>query len=88
MDFLHISRGSGKLKGLDSLNTENTIIDFCKIMQYSKNKNIICVDCYAWRMLLTFRKNCIPKFRENTKKLKEILKIFKNSKYNDTKIII
>ena len=52
MDFLHISRGSGKMKGLDSLNTDNTIIDFCKKMYHSKNKNIICVDCYAWRMLL------------------------------------
>ena len=43
-------------------------------MYHSKNKNIICVDCYAWRMLLTFRKNCIPKFRANTKKLKDLIR--------------
>ena len=28
MDYLHITKGSGKMKGLDSLNTDNTIIDF------------------------------------------------------------
>ena len=74
MSYLHISKGSGKMKNIDSLNTDNTIIDFCKKMYHSKNKNIICTDCYAWRMLLTFRKNCIPKFRANTKKLKDLIK--------------
>ena len=39
---------------------------------------------------IEYKNKCFIAGRDymNTKKLKEILKIFKNSKYNDTKIII
>ena len=42
MSYLHISKGSGKMLGLDSLNTDTTSIDFCNAMFNSKNPNIIC----------------------------------------------
>ena len=41
MTYLHITKGSGKMKGLDSLNTDNTIIDFCKKMYHSKKLSYV-----------------------------------------------
>jgi len=78
MTYLHISKGSGKMLGLDSLNTDTTSIDFCNAMFNSKNPNIICSNkkdkgCYSQRMLRTFRKNCIPLFKRNLERLSNLI---------------
>lgn len=63
---LYISEMSGKLKGIDGINTNPFYNNFCTTMHLNKNKCIICTDCYSMEMLLTFRKKyCSPKWRDN-----------------------
>jgi len=57
-------RMTGKLEGIDALNTDTTSNEFCKRMQ--KVKNTVCSQCYSMRMLKTFRKMCVPAFRHNS----------------------
>ena len=56
---------SGKLQGLPALNTDTTSNKFC--IERSKDKDSICNSCYSWNMLSTFRKNAVPRFRENSR---------------------
>ena len=56
------SQGSGKLEGIPSLNSDTTSNPFCKAM--SKKEDLICSSCYSMSMLKTFRKNCVPKFKQ------------------------
>ena len=65
------SVGSGKMLGIPSLNTDTTSNEFCKSMYNSSKDNLICNDCYSMSMLNTFRKNCKPKFLNNSKYLSE-----------------
>ena len=55
---------SGKLQGISALNTDTTSNSYCKAM--SKKKDTICSMCYSWNMLQTFRKNCVPRFKQNS----------------------
>ena len=64
------SVGSGKMLGIPSLNTDTTTNDFCQAM-YNSKADIICRECYSMSMLNTFRKNCKPKFLNNSKFLSE-----------------
>ena len=57
------SVGSGKMANISSLNSNPLTNKFCQSMYNSKDKNIICTDCYSIKMLQTFRKNCVPKFQ-------------------------
>ncbi len=57
------SQGSGKMLGIPSLNSDTTSNPFCKAMS-SRENNIICSSCYSMSMLKTYRKNCVPKFKE------------------------
>ena len=63
------STGSGKMLGIPSLNTDTTTNDFCQGMYNSNKDNLICRECYSMSMLNTFRKNCKPKFLNNSKYL-------------------
>ena len=63
------SKGSGKMLGIPSLNTDTTENEFCKSMYNSSKENLICKECYSMSMLNTFRKNCKPKFLNNSKYL-------------------
>ena len=65
------STGSGKMLGIPSLNTDTTTNDFCQGMYNSNKDNLICRECYSMSMLNTFRKNCKPKFLNNSKFLSE-----------------
>ena len=56
------SQGSGKLSGIPSLNSDTTSNPFCKAM--SNGDKLICSVCYSMSMLKTFRKNCVPKFKQ------------------------
>ena len=59
------SKGSGKMEHIPSLNTNTLTNKFC---QSQKDKeNTICQSCYSFSMLSTFRKNCVPKFEDNSK---------------------
>ena len=61
------SVGSGKMIGIPSLNTDTPSNKFCQGMYNSTKENIICKECYSMSMLNTFRKNCRPKFTNNSK---------------------
>ena len=61
------SVGSGKMIGISSLNTDTPSNKFCQGMYNSTKENIICRECYSMSMLKTFRKNCRPKFTNNSK---------------------
>jgi len=63
------SVGSGKMLGIPSLNTDTTSNKFCQGMYNSSKENLICRECYSMSMLNTFRKNCKPKFLNNSKYL-------------------
>ena len=65
------SVGSGKMIGIPSLNTDTPSNKFCQGMYNSSKENIICKECYSMSMLQTFRKNCRPKFINNSKFLSE-----------------
>ena len=56
---------SGKLKGIQALNTSPLTNNYCK--SQAKKGDTICSECYSIRMLQTFRKNAVPKFELNTK---------------------
>ena len=62
------SVGSGKMLGIPSLNTATTTNKFCQGM-YNSKQDIICKECYSMSMLNTFRKNCKPKFQNNSEYL-------------------
>ena len=75
------SVGSGKMLGIPSLNTDPTTNKFCQGMYNSKKENLICRECYSMSMLNTFRKNCKPKFLNNSKFLSEkVLSLKVNNK--------
>ena len=60
--MLELSTGSGKMKGMCSLNTDTTSNSYCIRM---KETDTICKSCYSWR-LMKFRTNMVPRFRENS----------------------
>lgn len=60
---IHISTMSGKLKGIDAINTNTVTNAFCQKMQMGNN---ICKHCYSQAMLTGSRKNCQPSFQRNS----------------------
>lgn len=66
-NLLKISKGSGKLEDIQSLNTNTLTNPFC--IKQNKNKNSICNKCYSINMLKTMRKNCVPSWQNNSELL-------------------
>ncbi len=64
--MLHLSTMSGKLKGMRALNTDTTSNPFCIYMYENSPEDFICHWCYSWYMMLTYRKNCVKKWKENS----------------------
>ena len=64
MEELKVSRMSGKLKGLQGINTSPLTNPFCNSMQKSKGDNI-CKHCYSRKMVTTFRRNALPSWERN-----------------------
>lgn len=60
---VHISKMSGKLKGIDAINTNTVTNEFCQKMQKGNN---ICKHCYSQAMLTGSRKNCQASFQRNS----------------------
>lgn len=64
---IKVSKMTGKLKGIDAINTNPLSNGYCKKM--SKCKNTICSQCYSIRMLKTIRRLCIKSWELNSKLL-------------------
>jgi len=65
---VHMSKMSGKLKGIPAINT-NTLTNLFCIQQHKTAT--ICLDCYSFEMLEGYRKNCTPAFERNSALLSE-----------------
>lgn len=63
-DPVRWSRMTGKLEGIPALNTNPINNYFCTKMHYS-DRETICSHCYSFRMLGSYRSNCVPKFSNN-----------------------
>ncbi len=67
------SKMSGKLFGIDAVNSNPLSNPFC-IKQYDKSDDtIICTECYSIDMLETYRSNCVPNFENNNVTLSTII---------------
>ena len=67
------SEMSGKLFGIDAVNSNPLSNPFC-IEQYGKEDDtIICTECYSIDMLETYRSNCVPNFENNNVTLSTII---------------
>jgi len=66
---VHVSKMSGKLKGIPAINTNTLTNPFC-IRQHQKT-GTICPECYSFTMLEGYRKNCTPAFERNSALLSE-----------------
>ena len=65
---VHMSKMSGKLKGIPAINTNTLTNPFC-IKQHTTDT--ICGKCYSFTMLEGYRKNCTPAFERNSALLSE-----------------
>jgi len=63
----HISTMSGKLNGLQAINTDTVSNTFCQKMNSTGNS--ICTKCYSMNSLTKHRKNCRPAFMGNSELL-------------------
>lgn len=61
-----VSIMSGKLEGIDAINTNTVTNEFCKKAHSLQNPNSICTYCYSMYMLNTYRKNCQDSFQRNS----------------------
>jgi hypothetical protein len=62
MNHVHITQGSGKMAGIQSINTPTTTNKFCQSMQKTDS---VCKSCYAQRYE-KLRPNIVQAFRRNT----------------------
>ena len=60
---VHISTMTGKLAGIQAINTNTLTNKFCGTM---RNTDAICGACYSAAMLTGSRKNCVPAFEHNS----------------------
>lgn len=61
-----ISRGTYKLEGIDSINTNTPSNEFCQKMWKSTNDNVICKHCYSMYRLHCIRKSCQRVYQKNS----------------------
>ena len=60
---VHMSKMSGKLKGIPAINTNTLTNPFC---MRQHRTDTICGKCYSFTMLEGYRKNCTPAFERNS----------------------
>lgn len=63
---VHVSTMTGKLAGIQAINTNTLTNNFCSAM---RNTDAICGACYSAAMLSGSRKNCVPAFEHNSQLL-------------------
>ena len=61
-----LSKMSGKLEGIQAINTNTTTNEFCIKESKKKDSKRICGKCYSVSMLSSYRKNCQPAFQRNS----------------------
>ena len=81
MGKLHITKGSGKMNGIFSINTPTSTNEFCKMMSKT---DTVCKSCYAMRFE-AFRSNVVPALERNVKLL--LSKSFVPEKFNSYKVM-
>lgn len=64
---------SGKLFGIDAVNSNPLTNEFCIKEHNSNTPNKICKKCYSVYMLESFRTNCVPNFENNNIALSSII---------------
>jgi hypothetical protein len=60
---VHVSTMTGKLAGIQAINTNTLTNKFCSTM---RDTDAICGACYSAAMLSGSRKNCVPAFEHNS----------------------
>lgn len=63
MKPLKVSKMSGKLKGIASINTSPLHNPFC--LKMHKTADTVCAHCYSHAMLKALRANCVPLWKKN-----------------------
>jgi len=66
-------KGTGKLAGMPSLNTNTASNPFCEAMHNSPDERVICRTCYSMYALNTYRKNCATAWQHNSDQLSQPL---------------
>jgi len=66
---INISEMTGKLKGIQAINTNPLSNPFCQKMNGSLDNTLICSSCYSCKMLKGYRRNCVPAFERNSETL-------------------
>lgn len=61
-----ISKMSGKLDGIQAINTNTVTNPFCMQESSKTDASKICTKCYSVSMLSSYRKNCQPSFQRNS----------------------
>ena len=60
---------TGKLEGFQSISTNTATNEYCQKQNTKNDPDNICVHCYSWTMLKTYRKNMAPARERNSKLL-------------------
>ena len=63
---IKVSNMSGKLYGLQAINSNTLSNVFCQKENQSLNSDKICTICFSWYMLQTFRKGCVNAWEKNS----------------------
>jgi hypothetical protein len=66
-------KGTAKLAGMPSLNTNTATNPFCEAMHSSPDERVICRTCYSMYALNTYRKNCAEAWQHNSDQLSQPL---------------
>ena len=61
-----LSKMSGKLEGIQAINTNTVTNPFCIKESSKPDADKICGKCYSMSMLSSYRKNCAPAFQRNS----------------------
>jgi len=67
--MIHISKMTGKLEGFSAISTNTSTNEYCQKQNTKNDPDNICVHCYSWTMLKTYRKNMAPALERNSKLL-------------------
>ena len=67
--MIHISKMTGKLENFLAISTNTSSNEYCQKQNTKNDPDNICVHCYSWTMLQTYRKNMAPALERNSKLL-------------------
>ena len=82
--MIKISIMTGKLAGLQAINTSPLANPYCKRMSRT---SAVCSKCYSIRMVSTYRKNCNPAWERNGTQLSKPVAFWDVPKFKDDEVI-